>query len=271
MSSSLLATKKRKQFSLSEKVDILRQLEEGKKQAVVAKELGVARSTIATILKDKDKIMKCQDQSQLAPSRKRLWLGDFQPIDSAVLTWFKDVRAQNVPVSGPLIQEKTRQFAAILNVTDFEASSGWLHRFRQRNAITWQTVSGEEKAADEAAASTVTSTAVQNCWRKAGLMHTSEQPEDAGQPCNDDQAEEGNPGELWSEVTDLLAMDSVSFDDYVLCDEGTTTSAELTTEDILQANQDEGSDDGVDDAADNEGATSSQPEDCDTLPGMAEC
>ncbi|XP_037518287.1 tigger transposable element-derived protein 6-like [Rhipicephalus sanguineus] len=117
----------------------------------------------------------------------------------------------------------------------------------------------------------VTSTAVQNCWRKAGLMHTSEQPEDAGQPCNDDQAEEGNPGELWSEVTDLLAMDSVSFDDYVLCDEGTTTSAELTTEDILQANQDEGSDDGVDDAADNEGATSSQPEDCDTLPGMAEC
>ncbi|KAH7951915.1 hypothetical protein HPB52_015376 [Rhipicephalus sanguineus] len=36
----------------------------------------------------------------------------------------------------------------------------------------------------------VTSTTIQNCWRKAGLMHTSEQPEDAEQPCNDDQAEE---------------------------------------------------------------------------------
>ncbi|KAH8031757.1 hypothetical protein HPB51_020828 [Rhipicephalus microplus] len=58
----------------------------------------------------------------------------------------------------------------------------------------------------------VTSTTVQRCWWKAGLMHTSEKPKDAGQPCNDDQAEEGNPGELWIEETDLLAMDSVLFD-----------------------------------------------------------
>lgn len=468
MSSSLPPAKKRKQFSLSEKVDILRQLEEGKKQAVVAKEHGVARSTIATILKDKEKIMKCQLQSHLAPSRKRLRLGDFQRVDSAVLTWFKDVRAQNVPVSGPMIQEKAREFAAILDVTDFEASSGWLHRFRQRNAITWQTVSGEEKAADEAAAATwreerfremvasyratdvfnadetacfyqllpdktmhfkgeeckggkkskvritvlyccnstgteklkplvigrfakprcmknvvslpceyrankrawmtrelftewllsvdkkmkkegrnilmivdncsahivnvrltnvrleylppnctsvlqpldqgiirsvkahfrkrlvqrvlinlqlkqstvinvrqaaemltgawwsVTSTTIKNCWKKAGLMQGHEQSQDAEQPQNAVQAEEGNPGELWSELTELLDVDSVSFDDYVLCDEATMTSAELTTEDIVQSiRDDEGSDDGmIDDVADNEGGATT-PEDCD--------
>ncbi|KAH6947677.1 hypothetical protein HPB50_020716 [Hyalomma asiaticum] len=158
MSSSLPAAKKRKQFSLSEKVDILRQLDEGKKQAVVAKEHGVAHSTIATILKDKDKIMKCQEQSQLAPSRKCLRLGDYQQIDSA------------------------------------------------------------------------------NCWRKAGLLQTGEQPR------NDD---EGNPGELWTEVTDLLAIDSVSFDNYVSSDEAARTSAELTTEDILSTIQDDaGSDEG---------------------------
>ncbi|KAH8009736.1 hypothetical protein HPB51_019047 [Rhipicephalus microplus] len=97
-------------------------------------------------------------------------------------------------------------------------------------------------------------------------MHMNEQPEDAGQPRNNDQAEEGNPGKLWSEVTDLLAMNSLSFDNYVLCDEGTTTSAELTTKDILQTIQNECSDNGEDDAAaDNEGATLSQPEDCDEL------
>ncbi|KAH6941658.1 hypothetical protein HPB50_021635 [Hyalomma asiaticum] len=70
-------------------------------------------------------------QPELAPSRKRLRLGDFQNIDAAVLTWFKDVRAQNVRVSGPMLQEKTRQFATIHEVTGFEASSGWLDRFRQ--------------------------------------------------------------------------------------------------------------------------------------------
>ncbi|KAH7956032.1 hypothetical protein HPB52_005754 [Rhipicephalus sanguineus] len=81
--------------------------EEGKKQAVVAKEHGVAHSTIAAILKDKENILKCWVQLQLAPSRKRLRLGDYQQkIDSAVLTWLKDVRAQIVPVSGLMIQEK---------------------------------------------------------------------------------------------------------------------------------------------------------------------
>ncbi|KAH8031756.1 hypothetical protein HPB51_020827 [Rhipicephalus microplus] len=145
--------KKRTQFSLSEEVDIVRHPED-KMHAVVARELGVARSTTALILKDKDKVMKCEDQSQLAPSRKQPRLGDFQLIDPAVLTWFKDVRAQNVPLPGPLIQEKAREFAAILIVTDFEAYSGWHHRFRQQNAITWRTVSRKKKAADEAAAST---------------------------------------------------------------------------------------------------------------------
>ncbi|KAH6942051.1 hypothetical protein HPB50_027506 [Hyalomma asiaticum] len=53
-----------------------------------------------------------------------------------------------------MLQEKARQFATILEVTGFKASSGWLHHFRQRNGVTWQTVSGEEKAADKAAAAT---------------------------------------------------------------------------------------------------------------------
>ncbi|KAM7313344.1 tigger transposable element-derived protein 6-like [Ixodes scapularis] len=363
--------------------------------------------------------MKCQLQSHLASSRKQLRLGDFQQIDSAVLTCFKGVKVQSVPMSGPMIQEKARQFAAILEVTDFEASCGWFHCFRQWNAITWHTVSGEEKAADEAAAAmwreetfwemvasyratdvfnadetacfyqllhfkgknakaarnqrankrawmtrelftewllsidkmkkegqnilmivdncsalivnvrftnvhleylppnctsvlqpldqgiirskgtlrkrlvqrvlinlrlkqssvinvrqdaemltgawwSVTSTTIKNCWKKAGLMQGHEQSQDAEQPQNAVQAEEGDPGELWSEVTELLAVDSVSFDDYVLCDEATMTSAELTTEDIVQSiRDDEGSDNGMNDGvADNEGGTAA-PELCD--------
>lgn len=94
--------KKRKEFSVSDEVEVLRETEGVNNQAVVAKERGVARSTIATILKDKENIFKHQQESQLAASRKRLGLGDFQNIDATVLTWFKSVRAQNVPVSGPM-------------------------------------------------------------------------------------------------------------------------------------------------------------------------
>lgn len=143
------AKKRRKQFSLQEKVDLLRELDSGKKQIDLCRERGIAPSTVATIWKDREKILKLHRESQLAPTRKRLRLGNFQDVDQAVLTWFKDARLQNIPVSGPMLQEKAREFADALEVTGFDASAGWLFRFRQRNGITWQVVSGEEKAADK--------------------------------------------------------------------------------------------------------------------------
>lgn len=145
---------KRRQFSLKEKVDILTELSNGKKQVDLCRERDIAPSTVATILKDRDKIMKLHRESQLAPSRKRLRLGDFQEVDDAVLTWFKDARQHDVPLSGPIIQEKARQFAFALDISGFDASAGWLYRFRQRNGIAWQVACGKEKAADTESAVT---------------------------------------------------------------------------------------------------------------------
>ncbi|KAH6935215.1 hypothetical protein HPB50_004784 [Hyalomma asiaticum] len=78
----------------------------------------------------------------------------------------------------------------------------------------------------------VTSTTIQNCWKKAGLMSTD------GEQQSDEPAAEGSCSELWSEVTEQLDVDpSATFDDYVECDAATWTSAELTTDDILQSVQ----------------------------------
>ncbi|KAH7943145.1 hypothetical protein HPB52_005836 [Rhipicephalus sanguineus] len=118
--------KKRRQFSLKEKVDILMELNAGKKQVAICRERDIAPSTVATILKDREKIVKLQRESQLAPSRKRLRLGNYQTVDDAFLTWFKDARQHGVPLSGPIIQEKARQFAVALGNSDFDASTGWL-------------------------------------------------------------------------------------------------------------------------------------------------
>lgn len=108
--------KRPKQFSLQEKVDLLRELDSGKKQIDLCRERGIAPSTVATIWKDREKILKLHRESQLAPTRKRLRLENFQDVDQAVLTWFKDARLQNIPVSGPMLQEKAREFADALEV-----------------------------------------------------------------------------------------------------------------------------------------------------------
>lgn len=96
----------------------------------------MAPSTVATILKDRQKISEQHRGSQLASSRKRLQIGNFQDLKAALLTWFKYAHSQDVPVSGPMLQEKARQFADALDVTGFDASAGWLHCFRKRNGIT---------------------------------------------------------------------------------------------------------------------------------------
>ncbi|KAH7974502.1 hypothetical protein HPB49_016346 [Dermacentor silvarum] len=90
--------KRRRQFTLQEKVDILTQLNAGRKQVDLCRERDIPPSTMATMLKDREKIMKLHGESQLAPSRKRLRLGNYQNVDDAVLTWFKDARQNDVPL-----------------------------------------------------------------------------------------------------------------------------------------------------------------------------
>ena len=46
--------------------------------------------------------------------------------------------------SGPVLQEKAKEYAAALGINDFSASDGWLHRFKKRNHIDFRNVSGEE-------------------------------------------------------------------------------------------------------------------------------
>ncbi|KAH7961584.1 hypothetical protein HPB52_010701 [Rhipicephalus sanguineus] len=130
-----------------EKVDILTELNAGKKQVDICKERDIAPSTVATILKDREKIVKLHREAQLAPLRKRLRRGNYETVDNAVFAWFKDARQHSVPLSGPIIQEKARQFAVTLGTSGFDASAGWLYWFRQRNGIMWQVACGEEKAA----------------------------------------------------------------------------------------------------------------------------
>lgn len=143
---------KRKQFSLKEKMDILKEVDQGSKKSDVARMFFLAPSTLSTIIKDREKITKLYEQSSLCTDRKRLRLGDNQALEEALNTWFKDTREKNVPITGPILQAKAKDFAFLMGVTDFQASSGWLHRFRDRYKISWNIVSGEERDADVAAA-----------------------------------------------------------------------------------------------------------------------
>ncbi|CAF1687082.1 unnamed protein product, partial [Adineta ricciae] len=70
---------------------------------------------------------------------------DGQKIDELVFEWFTIQRSKNIPISGPILQEKARQFAEQLGYLpdEFKASNGWLEKFCARHAISFRLISGE--------------------------------------------------------------------------------------------------------------------------------
>lgn len=58
-------------------------------------------------------------------------LVNHKSVDEAALAWLKEARLQNIPVSGPILQEKVRSFTAALDITGFEVNSSRLFVFNR--------------------------------------------------------------------------------------------------------------------------------------------
>lgn len=149
---SAMSPRKRKQLSLEKKIQILRDVETGVKKKDVAEKYGVPPSTLSTttILKAKESIEDSYNQQAIASGRKKLHRFLFPDVEQALLSWFKDARARNIPVSGALLQRKAQDLALLLGhkEEDFAASSGWLQRFRSRHEISCHVASGESACVD---------------------------------------------------------------------------------------------------------------------------
>ena len=55
---------------------------------------------------------------------------------------------RQLPISGPMLQEKALQFAKDLGNTEFKASNGWLKSFYKGNNIALYVKSGEKTDVD---------------------------------------------------------------------------------------------------------------------------
>ena len=125
----------------------MQKIEEGKSmKKSITEEYGVKKNTISTWTANKRKIIEAYESSQVNSSWKKLKKSDNKDLDEAVFTWFKNVRSNNIPVNGIIIKEKALSLAKSLELTDFQASDGWLDKWKQRHDVTFKAVSGEGNA-----------------------------------------------------------------------------------------------------------------------------
>ncbi|CAH2101567.1 unnamed protein product [Euphydryas editha] len=130
----------RKQITIEEKSRIISKLENGIPNKDLAAEYGVPHSTISTIWKERQKIQKLFKKNLLKMKRARTT--KHTKIEDALLKWYKYQRANNVPINGPILQQKANDFAQSFG-EDFVCSSSWIQRFRARHGIVGGKMSGE--------------------------------------------------------------------------------------------------------------------------------
>ncbi|XP_063244145.1 tigger transposable element-derived protein 6-like [Bacillus rossius redtenbacheri] len=65
-----------------------------------------------------------------------------------MLEWFGQLRAQNLPVSGPMMLKKADELSLKLGIENFKCSNGWLDRFKVRHGISSRKIVGESASVD---------------------------------------------------------------------------------------------------------------------------
>lgn len=103
---------------------------------------GVGKTQVSNLLKDRDSILKDWRENGMGGAMKKRMRKGSADVDAFVYEWFRNAQAQNIPVSGPLIQEKALEVAKALGNPEFKASNGWLCKFKSRHGINWRS-SGE--------------------------------------------------------------------------------------------------------------------------------
>ena len=121
-------------ISLGKKLGILKAVESlNKSKSAIAEEFSIAKSTVSSIVKNKQKIVDASDTASFMPHRK-----GHSDIKEALMMWFTQARALNLPVSGPILQIKARELALAMGYSDFSCSTGWLERFKSRHGIVFR-------------------------------------------------------------------------------------------------------------------------------------
>ncbi|XP_062829286.1 uncharacterized protein LOC107983704 [Anolis carolinensis] len=136
--------KRRKTITLENKVEIIKRSEGGEAPSSIGRAFGYGRSTIATILKDKCRIMAYAKghapmNATIITKRHNSLMFEMERL---LTVWMEEQNQCHLPLSPSLVQEKARSLYVDLRAArpakegdfngEFLASRSWFNRFKER-------------------------------------------------------------------------------------------------------------------------------------------
>lgn len=153
MEKIISGSESKKRLTMQDRVDILRSLDSGETGASLAKKYGVSKPAISQIKSNKDKILadeKIIVESHGSLNKRRAPTVENSQLDQALYSWFRQKRSRGDPVSGPVLKEKALELNEKLHGSaSFQATDGYLTRFKNRHGLHHVSVQGERLSADK--------------------------------------------------------------------------------------------------------------------------
>lgn len=143
----------RHDLTLEEKIQLIRDNNDGNGLSFrkLADKYRCSIGSISNILKRKQEYLSDYETNGNKDTKRKLKDDNGVQIDRLVFEWFSCQRAKNIPISGPILQERARQIAEEIGIPpgQFKGSNGWLEKFRARHSINHRAISGESASVDQ--------------------------------------------------------------------------------------------------------------------------
>lgn len=120
--------------SIGEKYKILKEIDEGSSCTTVRKKYDIPKQTLSNWRRNRQQIY---DTFETVGNSIRVRASPFKKINEACYAWYEEAKKQNIHINGKLVKEKALSFVGELQIQNFQASDGWLARWKKRKNISF--------------------------------------------------------------------------------------------------------------------------------------
>jgi len=140
------------ELSLQQESEVLLRIQKGESQYKLAEQYGVSKTTIVIIKKNEHSIINSVESNCSQNRERKMRKTENEEVNNIMLEFFVKCGAQNIPVTGPMLQARAAEIASSLQIEKFSANNGWLEAFRCRNNINFRALCGVSANVDKEAA-----------------------------------------------------------------------------------------------------------------------